>query len=199
MVSGMLAQDLISIPHRGIAVGIGSFEDGCFSLECTYPDEWQKLYFQLNGLSRDPVVRVGLQSAGLFRWFNEAPNNLFLEAAFDFGMQQGFGFSDDIGGSRLLAGLPTIQGLTSAEMKMFPKLLREHHVQTLCQRASGLSPEQKTLVHLSALGYRAKNIAYELSISEDAVKQRKRRIENHIGVNSFNTVIAVCTRAGFIS
>ncbi|MGH0001324.1 autoinducer binding domain-containing protein [Pseudovibrio ascidiaceicola] len=193
----MLDERFHAIADHGFAIGIGSFVENDFDLQTTYASEWQKEYFNLGGLAKDPVVQFGLRSSGLQTWDNSSPKTDFLRAAHDHNLCHGVAFSNAISGSKLIAGVARSRGFSLLERTAIQTNLREHHLNQLCEKTKQLNPLQKTLVQLSAQGCRSKEIAHYFEVSEEAIKQRKSKIQKLIGVNNFTCVTALAARVGF--
>ena len=188
--------DLLDIADCGLAIGIGSFSSGELGLFTNYPTEWQKQYFELDGLSYDPVPAIGMRKLGLSEWDNSKPNNHFTEAAYAHGLTGGIVFSQKIGGNHMIAGLSVKKSLSTISQKHAISLLREYHYQHLAKKTNSLSIEQKELVFLFANGLRAKQIAAHFGVSEATIKQRKLAVQNLLGVTNFLVAINICAYAG---
>ncbi|OKL45031.1 hypothetical protein A3843_05450 [Pseudovibrio exalbescens] len=185
------------IAYQGYAIGKGRFTMGEVDLETTYSAEWQSEYFAMNGLKYDPVVIFGLNNTGLIEWQITNPNNSFLSAAYARDIKAGIAFSSCIGGNRLIAGVARTKPFSQAEKQKVHQLLTGYHLEELCNRTLALQPLQKELIQLASSGHKAKEIAHHFRVSEDAIKQRKKAIQRHIGVDNFATVVALAARAGF--
>ncbi|MBD8894023.1 autoinducer binding domain-containing protein [Roseibium litorale] len=188
--------DLLNIGDCGLAIGIGLFSSSEPGLFTNYPLQWQEQYFELDGLSCDPVLVTGMRYPGWNSWDNRAPNDAFSEAAYAHGLTGGIVFSQNIGGNRMIAGLSLRKQLSETSKNRAISLLREYHYQDLALKAHSLSKPQKELVFLFANGLRAKQVAAHFGTSEAAIKQRKLAIQKSIGVSSFLVVINICSYAG---
>ncbi|WP_057465647.1 autoinducer binding domain-containing protein [Pseudovibrio sp. POLY-S9] len=193
----MIDEHFLDICNDGFAIGVGCFKSNNIDLLTTYSADWQNQYFDLGGLTKDPVVAFGTQYTGLHHWTNDAPSNDFLAAARDHNLHHGLAFSTVIAGNRLIAGISRQVVFTDAEKAVIQTLLREYHLNKLCQRMLHLSPTQKILVQLTAQGFRAKEIAFHFNVSEATIKQRKSKIQDIIGINNFTCITSLAARAGF--
>lgn len=190
-------QDIENVAHNGLAVGIGNFSTGQIDTHITYRKDWQDLYFQQNWMHRDPVVVAGLTGTRTRRWSEiDLSASPVFSAAREFDLRNGYVISQDIGGSRLIAGLSTKEHASSASIEFAERALREFHMKHLITKAQNLSFVQRHMVYMFANGAMAKQVAVEHSVSVNAIKQRKERVKDALGVNSFTAVVNVCALAG---
>lgn len=193
----MLEERFQAIADEGFAIGIGNFTGGNFELLTTYSEQWQDDYFKLGGVNKDPVVRIGLKRSGLHNWSNSKPNNEFLIAAREHNLCNGLAYSSTISGNRLIAGVSRRKTFSLSERLAIQDDLKEYHLDCLCEKVARLNPLQRSLIQLTAQGWRAKEIAFFFDVSQDAIKQRKSTIQKQIGLNNFTCVTALAARAGF--
>ena len=193
----MLCERFKDISDQGYAIGITNSDEPHLNYVTTYSSTWEDEYFSLNGPVNDPVCILGRRKSGLQQLDNTKPTTVFMQAAFDHHIKKAIVYSDVIAGSKLYAGISLKSGLTEIDLNVIKDSLREYHLNQLQERVSHLSTTQKNLIMLSAQGFRAKEIAHHFNVSEAAIKQRKRKIQQTIGVNNFACVIALAARAGY--
>lgn len=199
LLSNTIPDDLANLAISGGAVGFAagarSFLEGSADVMTNYEESWQDLYFKRGWLTHDPVIHSGTTQVGARRWKLENASTEFGTAANDFGLKQGIVASSKIGGSLCIAGLSMKACATDIELDRAFKSVRRLHIQRLIAKSRDLSESQQQLVSLFSMGLRAKEVASELSISEDAIKQRKLTIQTSLGVDNFLVVINICARA----
>ena len=217
--------NLREIAPQGLAIGIGSFRTGEIEVHTNYSKDWRSLYDSRGWLVDDPAVRAGLAGLGCSSWDSASiVNPDFKEACRDFGLKSGISVTSEIGGSLCLVGMTTNRSLSVAAIEEATRAVRQaqmtppppppppplyqlppppppppnHHTLSLHDALpiSQLSPQHIEVVYLAANGYRAKEVANKLYLSEETVKQRKAAIQRQIGVNNFLAAVNVCAIAG---
>lgn len=189
--------NLREIAPQGLAIGIGSFRTGEIEVHTNYSKDWRSLYDSRGWLVDDPAVRAGLAGLGCSSWDSASiVNPDFKEACRDFGLKSGISVTSEIGGSLCLVGMTTNRSLSVAAIEEATRAVRQAHMKSLVTKAAQLSPQHIEVVYLAANGYRAKEVANKLYLSEETVKQRKAAIQRQIGVNNFLAAVNVCAIAG---
>ncbi len=189
--------DLAELSSQFCSIGFGNFAHGQIGYFSSYPDDFQKMYFENNWLSLDPVVQKCAPRAMTFEWDGHDPRaNPVMSTARDFGLHNGISFSSQIAGSGLIVSYAGPSKLSETAGAEAVRLLRRSHLHRLTLNAMRLSQEQCELVALFANGMRASHVAHYYEVSEDAIKLRKRRIEAILGVNNFLAAVHVCAVAG---
>jgi DNA-binding CsgD family transcriptional regulator len=190
-------RDLMELSGEYCAIGFGSFSKGEVGYLSSYPEDFQKIYVENNWLELDPVVQTCAPRATTFDWDGVDPaTNLVLSTARDFGLRSGVSLSSQIAGSGLIVSYAGQKQLTKAAQEEAARLLHRSHLNRLADNAALLSNRQRELVALFAHGMRASQVAHYFERSEDAIKLRKRRIEQILGVNNFLAAVHVCAVAG---
>ena len=189
--------NLREIAPQGLAIGIGSFRTGEIEVHTNYSKDWRSLYDSRGWLVDDPAVRAGLAGLGCSSWDSASiVNPDFKEACRDFGLKSGISVTSEIGGSLCLVGMTTNRSLSVAAIEEATRAVRQAHMKSLVTKAAQLSPQHIEVVYLAANGYRAKEVANKLYLSEETVKQRKAAIQRQIGVNNFLAAVNVFAIAG---
>jgi len=185
-------EDLIG--NKGFAIGTGRFDTGEIDVRTTYKTDWINLYNSNGWLTSDPVVRKGTSFTGFGTWTLDGASREFATAAEDFGLRQGAVISSSIGGHRCIAGLPLDGPADEKIRRILLQHTRRIHLETLMENARQLSDSQQELVNLFAFGLRAKQVAAEMGITTEAVKQRKLTIQKTLGVDNFLVAVNICSR-----
>lgn len=153
-----------------------------------FPTDWVE-YYTRNGLMlRDPVVHWAYANAGWIRWrdLESSDSDGILGKASDFGLKYGTVISCSTGGDDAQRSYGTFaradRDLSDEEISSLG-----HHLENLHDAA--LPPSNLTLAELEALklvkeGLRLKEIAYQLGVSEGAIKQRLSGAKRKLGAKT---------------
>lgn len=192
-----IPDELANIADTGAAIGVGNFLTGQVSVSCNYRPDWQELYQSKGWVSKDPVVMAGLQGSDITRWplISETLSPVLM-AAHDFGIRSGIIISDDVSGSKCIAGLSSGRLPSKATRQQAQFLVREMHLDHLANKALNLTVKQKELVYLFATGKRSAEVGFIMGISISTINQYKTTITGSLGLNSFIAAINICARAG---
>ena len=141
-----------------------------------YPPKWVEQYTQEGLMLRDPVVRWVYENTGMIRWSHlsgDDPFGVFAKAR-EFGLNFGVAIScpsEDPKDERSYGSFARAdREFSRGEMELLQKLLGQLHEQSA-------PPALLTGAELEALrlvkdGLRLKEIAYQIGVSEGAIKQR---------------------------
>ncbi len=153
-----------------------------------YPPEWVEIYTRNGLMLRDPVVRWVYENTGMIRWSQlrgQDTHRIFTMAA-RHGLRYGVAISyasQEPKEERSYGSFArSDREFSPGEMLTLQGLLRRlHH--------AALPPAQLTDAELEALrlvkdGLRLKEIAYELGVSEGAIKQRLAGAKKKLGART---------------
>ena len=167
-----------------------------------FPDEWIKHYTKQRYMLFDPVVRWAYASTGAIRWSDltiEDPRRV-LEQAATFGMRYGVTvsvFDANADAQRSFGSFTrSDREFTALEIKLLQAYLTRRHKETA-------PPTNLTKAELEALsmvknGLRLKEIAFQLSVSEGAVKQRLKNAKIKLGAKTGTQAAALANQFGLI-
>ena len=166
------------------------------------PKDWVDFYTKQQFALFDPVLRWSYTNVGAIRWsaFDlEDPKRVILQAQ-SFGMRYGVTvsvFDSAVGDQRSFASFTRAdREYTDLEMKLLQAYLLRRHNETA-------PPTNLTKAELEALGMvkdgkRLKEIAFELSVSEGAVKQRLKNAKLKLGAKTGTQAAALANQYGLI-
>ena len=167
-----------------------------------FPAEWINHYTKQRFMLFDPVVRWAYANVGTIRWSDipiEDPKRIIAQAQ-TFGMRYGVTvsvFDSGAGSQRSFASFArSDREFTALETKLFHAYLIRRHNETA-------PPTNLTKAELEALGMvkdgkRLKEIAFELSVSEGAVKQRLKNAKLKLGAKTGTQAAALANQFGLI-
>lgn len=153
-----------------------------------FPVDWVAHYTKQGLMLRDPVVRWAYENSGSIRWCeisSDDPHNVF-EDANGFGLRFGAVICCTTAGVHELRSYGTFarsdRDFTDSELEVLETNLRQLHESTA-------PPNNITGAELEALqmvkqGMRLKEIAFELGVSEGAVKQRLAGAKRKFGAKT---------------
>lgn len=166
------------------------------------PQDWVNFYTKQQFALFDPVLRWSYTNVGAIRWsaFNlDDPKRVILQAQ-SFGMRYGVTvsvFDSAVDDQRSFASFTRAdREYTDLEMKLLQAYLLRRHNETA-------PPTNLTKAELEALGMvkdgkRLKEIAFELSVSEGAVKQRLKNAKLKLGAKTGTQAAALANQYGLI-
>jgi len=167
-----------------------------------YPDDWIKHYTSQRFMLFDPIVRWAYSNTGTCRWSAldvEDPKQIIAQAK-TFGMRYGVLVSVlDSGANAQRSFASFARGdreYTDLEVKLLHAYMKRRHSETA-------PPTNLTKAELEALGMvkdgqRLKEIAYKLSVSEGAVKQRLKNAKLKLGAKTSSQAAALANQYGLI-
>ena len=166
------------------------------------PTEWVEHYTNNRFMLFDPVVRWAYANVGISRWSEIAlddPKRILAQAQ-TFGMRYGVTISIFDGGTdgqRSFASFTrSDREYTDLEVKLLRVFLKRRHNETA-------PPTNLTQAELEALsmtkdGKRLKEIAFELCVSEGAVKQRLKNAKLKLGAKTGTQAATMASQYGLI-
>lgn len=167
-----------------------------------FPPEWIMHYTRQRFMLFDPVVKWAYANVGAIRWSeltDDDPKRIIAQAQ-TFGMRYGvtvsvFDCNADAQRSYATFTLPDRE-YTDLEVKLLLAYLTRRHNETA-------PPTNLTKAELEALGMvkdgkRLKEIAFELSVSEGAVKQRLKNAKLKLGAKTGTQAAALASQYGLI-
>jgi LuxR family transcriptional regulator len=167
-----------------------------------FPTEWVHHYTTQRYMLFDPAVRWAYSNTGMCRWSElpiDDPKRIIAQAK-TFGM--GFGvtvsvFDGSLDGQRSFASFTrSDREYSNLEMKLLKALVVRRHGETA-------PPTNLTRAELEALGMvkdgkRLKEIAFELNVSEGAVKQRLKNAKLKLSAKTGTQAAALANQYGLI-
>lgn len=166
------------------------------------PPDWVAHYTKNRFALFDPVLRWSYANVGAIRWsaFDiDDPKRIIAQAS-TFGMRYGVTvsvFDSTADAQRSFASFTRPdREYTDLEMKLLQAFLMRRHKDTA-------PPTNLTKAELEALGMvkdgrRLKEIAYELNVSEGAVKQRLKNAKLKLGAKTGTQAAAMASQYGLI-
>ncbi|MEO1639452.1 MAG: autoinducer binding domain-containing protein [Pseudomonadota bacterium] len=166
------------------------------------PPDWVAHYTKNRFALFDPVLRWSYSNVGTVRWSEfpiEDPKRIIGQAQ-TFGMRYGVTvsvFDSSADAQRSFASFTRAdREYTDLEMKLLQAYLTRRHNDTA-------PPTNLTKAELEALGMvkdgrRLKEIAYELNVSEGAVKQRLKNAKLKLGAKTGTQAAALANQYGLI-
>lgn len=167
-----------------------------------FPEEWISHYTKQRFMLFDPIVRWAYSTTGTVRWSElplDDPKRIIAQAQ-TFGMRYGVTvslFDSGADAQRSFASFTRAdREYTDLEVKLLKAFLARRHNETA-------PPTNLTKAELEALGMvkdgkRLKEIAYELSVSEGAVKQRLKNAKLKLGAKTGSQAAALANQYGLI-
>jgi LuxR family transcriptional regulator len=167
-----------------------------------FPQGWISHYTKQRFMLFDPVVKWAYSNVGAIRWSelaNDDPKRIITQAQ-SFAMRYGVTvsvFDSDADAQRSFASFTrSDREYTDLEVKLLLAYLTRRHTETA-------PPTNLTKAELEALGMvkdgkRLKEIAFELSVSEGAVKQRLKNAKLKLGAKTGTQAAALANQYGLI-
>ena len=167
-----------------------------------FPPEWVQHYTAQRFMLFDPTVRWAYANTGMCRWSaleQDDPKKIIAQAK-TFGMRFGVTvsvFDGNVDAQRSFASFTRAdREYSDLEVKLLRALLVRRHTETA-------PPTNLTRAELEALGMvkdgkRLKEIAFELSVSEGAVKQRLKNAKLKLGAKTGTQAAALASQYGLI-
>ncbi|MDO6589760.1 LuxR family transcriptional regulator [Loktanella sp. D2R18] len=167
-----------------------------------FPAGWVHHYTTQRFMLFDPAVRWAFSNTGMCRWSElplDDPKRVIAQAK-TFGMRFGVTvsvFDGNIDAQRSFASFTRgDREYSDLEVKLLKALLVRRHGETA-------PPTNLTRAELEALGMvkdgkRLKEIAFELSVSEGAVKQRLKNAKLKLGAKTGTQAAALANQYGLI-
>lgn len=167
-----------------------------------FPQAWISHYTAQRYMLFDPIVRWAYANTGAARWSDLAsqdPKNIIQQAG-NFGMRFGVAIAvidKSEGAERSFASFARAdRDFSDLEVKLLQAYVARRHQEMA-------KPTNLTAAELEALtmvkdGKRLKEIAFRLSISEGAVKQRLRNGKDKLGAKTSTQAAALAKQFGLI-
>lgn len=167
-----------------------------------FPQDWISHYTNQRYMLFDPIVRWAYSNVGTIRWSDiplDDPKRIIAQAQ-TFGMRFGVTvsvFDSGADAQRSFASFTrSDREYTDLEVKLLKVYLTRRHTETA-------PPTNLTKAELEALGMvkdgkRLKEIAFELSVSEGAVKQRLKNAKLKLGAKTGTQAAALANQYGLI-
>jgi len=167
-----------------------------------FPPDWISHYTKQRFMLFDPVVKWAYGNVGAVRWADLSDNDpkRIIAQAQTFGMRYGVTvsvFDSSADAQRSFASFTrSDREYTDLELKLLLAYLTRRHNETA-------PPTNLTKAELEALGMvkdgkRLKQIAYELSVSEGAIKQRLKNAKLKLGAKTGTQAAALANQYGLI-
>ncbi|KQI72737.1 LuxR family transcriptional regulator [Loktanella sp. 5RATIMAR09] len=166
------------------------------------PPDWVSHYTRQRFALFDPVLRWAYSNVGAVRWSAfpvDDPKRVIAQAQ-TFGMRYGVTvsvFDSSVDEQRSFASFTRVdREYTDIEIKLLQAYLTRRHNETA-------PPTNLTKAELEALGMvkdgrRLKEIAFELNVSEGAVKQRLKNAKLKLGAKTGTQAAALANQYGLI-
>lgn len=166
------------------------------------PIEWVNHYTKQRFMLYDPAIRWAYGNVGSIRWSEitlDDPKRVLAQAQ-TFGMRYGLTVSVFDSGKDMQRSLASFtradREFNAIEAKLLQVYLTRRHNETA-------PPTNLTKAELEALGMvkdgkRLKEIAFELSVSEGAVKQRLKNAKLKLGAKTGTQAAALASQYGLI-
>lgn len=166
------------------------------------PPEWVNHYTKQRFMLYDPAIRWAYGNTGSIRWSEitiDDPKRVLSQAQ-TFGMRYGLTVSVFDSGKDMQRSLASFtrpdREFTAIEAKLLQVYLTRRHNETA-------PPTNLTKAELEALGMvkdgkRLKEIAFELRVSEGAVKQRLKNAKLKLGAKTGTQAAALASQYGLI-
>jgi len=167
-----------------------------------FPEPWVVHYTTQRFMLFDPAVRWAYANVGTILWSELAKDDpkRILAQAQTFGMRHGVTISVLDSGPNAQRSFGSFtrndRAFSPLEVKLLHAYMRRRHGETA-------PPTNLTKAELEALGMvkdgkRLKEIAYELSVSEGAVKQRLKNAKRKLGAKTGSQAAALANQFGLI-
>lgn len=167
-----------------------------------FPEAWISHYTNQRFMLFDPAVRWAYAHVGTVLWSelaNDDPRRVIAQAQ-TFGMRYGVTISVLDSGADAQRSFGSFtrsdRDFSALEVKLLHAYMKRRHNETA-------PPTNLTKAELEALGMvkdgkRLKEIAYELSVSEGAVKQRLKNAKRKLGAKTGSQAAALASQYGLI-
>lgn len=167
-----------------------------------WPQKWVAHYTEQRFTMRDPVMRWVYAETGTIRWadlLNDDPYHVIRQAA-AFGLRHGAAVSVKDKGDSALRSFGVFarvdRDFQDEELTLLSRHVAARHEQLA-------PPSNLTAAELEALsmmreGLRQKEIAYQLGVTEGAVKQRLRSAKKKLGAQTAAQAAAMALDFGLI-
>ncbi len=167
-----------------------------------YPQEWVEHYTRQRFMLFDPVVRWAYANVGAIRWSelqNDDPRAVIAQAK-TFGLRFGVTVAHLDSGPKAQRSFASFARADREYSDLEVKLLQAYVIRRHNETAP---PTNLTAAELEALGMvkdgkRLKEIAFELSVSEGAVKQRLKNAKLKLGAKTSSQAAALANQFGLI-
>ena len=166
------------------------------------PPAWVSHYTQQRFMMFDPVVRWAYSHTGMIRWSEldiDDPRNVMGQAQ-TFGLRYGAivaVFDGNAAGQRSYGSFArSDRELTDIEMKLLQAYLSRRHVEM--SPPTNLTDAEITALSMVKDGKRLKQIAFDLGVSEGAVKQRLKNAKAKLEANTSTQAAAIASQHGLI-
>lgn len=166
------------------------------------PEDWVQHYTKQRFMLFDPVIRWAYANVGTVRWrdlVEDDPRRVIAQAQ-TFGLRYGVTVSVLDSGADAQRSFASFvrsdREFTDLEVKLLQAFVTRRHRETA-------PPTNLTKAELEALGMvkdgkRLKEIAFELSVSEGAVKQRLKNAKLKLGAKTGTQAAALASQYGLI-
>lgn len=161
----------------------------------TLPEPWVRRYTQMGFMLHDPVMHWLYEFKGATRWSQirlPDPRNILREAA-DFGLRYGVAIShtsSEPDGQRSFGSFArSDREFEELEIRQLMAKLVKMHEKTI--PSVQLSCAELEVLSLVRDGLLQKEIAYELGISEGAIKQRLKNAKLKLGARTSSQAVSV--------
>lgn len=167
-----------------------------------FPPDWVEHYTRQRFMLFDPIIRWAYSNTGACRWSDidiEDPKKVIAQAK-TFGLRYGITVAVLDSGANAQRSFASFvrndREYTDLEIKLLQTFISRRHKETA-------PPTNLTKAELEALGMvkdgkRLKEIAYELSVSEGAVKQRLKNAKLKLGAKTGSQAAALANQFGLI-
>lgn len=166
------------------------------------PQDWVSFYTEARLVLFDPAMRWVYGNVGVVRWsaLNMPDPQNVLGSAKEFGLNFGLSASvlDEAKNAQRSFGLfaRSDREFTDAEAKFLLKHLRTLHKKSA--PPSNLTDAELEALRMVKEGLRLKEIAYQLGVSEGAIKQRLKNARLKLGAQTGPQAVTLASTYGFI-
>lgn len=168
----------------------------------SFPREWIHHYSQQKFMLYDPVIRWVYQNTGFVRWSEIAlddPRRVMTQAP-TFGLRYGVAVShvgDDAQNLRSFGSFARAdREYSDLEMRLLAAFISRRHAETA--PPSNLTKAELEVLEMIKNGKRIKQIAYELEVSEGAIKQRLKNAKLKLDAKTGPQAAALANQYGLI-
>ena len=168
----------------------------------TFPDDWVKRYTQQGFMLDDPVTRWVYEHSGAIRWSElEYPDpRHIMQSARDFGLLFGAAISVGAEGREGIRSYVRLarsdREFSEAELSSLHDVLASLHELTI--RPCRLTEAELETLQYLASGLMMKEVAFNLGISESAVKQRLAGAKSKLSARTTTQAVMQANQLGWL-
>jgi LuxR family transcriptional regulator len=167
-----------------------------------YPPAWISHYTSQRYMLFDPTMRWAYANIGAIRWYDlvaDDPRKIIMQAA-NFGMRFGVTIAvldqEDASERSFASFARSDRDFSELEVQLLHAYVTRRHKEMA--RPTNLTNAELEALGMVKNGKRLKEIAFELSVSQGAVKQRLRNAKVKLGANTSTQAAALANQFGLI-